>query len=676
MVFANRDASWGAQTRGSTYKDGEKVGKNGTAERSNHLAQANHSALRWPLNGRNAGEISTTVEIDLAGAHGFIVVAVTTDPELRSALTAVLPRKSIVFAASPEEVLARPIPNNCAVLIVEQSLSRAEFEQLKSHLKASAPALVNIMVGTRDDGSTLVGLLSNGWIDRFMVKPLEPGPTRIALRSALQQHNSLRSLVKMDSEKSEVPATGSVPGSVRDVRVIMPRIADDQVKRSNKPEIVAVALEKSEVDLEIASHVVIAPHREPAIRAATTPRQLSPPSWSALAAMVAVVALIAVLVAWGMSTRLPDVDVNKAMVSKIVTDHLAAAQRAFELGSYVDPPGLSATHFYNAALELDPTSVQAKKGLEAVADRLIADSKQLISTGELLRAQSALDNIRRMQPNHRELAEVTASLLSARETERITIQAAHAVANPTIEPIVVAAPHVAATSTAGKPATNPATNFDRNVANSAERQARLWQAEPRITGRVDSSSASKLLLASPIASAVDPSRVSPNTALQSEVNKELSNSSMKRADDGKIVTAQDAVASDAAAIVAVVRETTNPATGTSSTGSNSTGPVLLESGVGAMAASGSVGKPTMIKYVSPVYPVSGRLERGAGWLDVQFLVTSDGRVINPRIGKGTLGSKFHHAALVAATQWKFSPATNGPRPDFPMQLRLEFRLTD
>jgi TonB family protein len=57
------------------------------------------------------------------------------------------------------------------------------------------------------------------------------------------------------------------------------------------------------------------------------------------------------------------------------------------------------------------------------------------------------------------------------------------------------------------------------------------------------------------------------------------------------------------------------------------------------------------------------------------MVTSDGNVINPRIENGTLDSRFHHAALAAVTQWKFSSAPNGATSNRPMKGRLEFRLT-
>jgi TonB family protein len=85
---------------------------------------------------------------------------------------------------------------------------------------------------------------------------------------------------------------------------------------------------------------------------------------------------------------------------------------------------------------------------------------------------------------------------------------------------------------------------------------------------------------------------------------------------------------------------------------------------------------TLVKYVEPVYPHKARVEGAEGWLDVFFLVTSDGSVINPRIAMGTLDSTFRRAALDAVAQWKYSPASNGAAPNRPMFVRVRFRLAD
>jgi protein TonB len=84
-------------------------------------------------------------------------------------------------------------------------------------------------------------------------------------------------------------------------------------------------------------------------------------------------------------------------------------------------------------------------------------------------------------------------------------------------------------------------------------------------------------------------------------------------------------------------------------------------------------KSKLLKYVPPVYPHRERSTGAEGWVDVNFLITSDGRVIEPRVGESTVGERFHRAAIAAVTQWKFSPAPDAS-PHRPMHVRLDFRL--
>jgi TonB family protein len=615
----------------------------------------------------NAGTISNTAEIivELAEAHGVTVVAVTTDSELRATLTDLLPRNSIVFSDSAEQMLACPAPNHCAVLIVEQTQSRPAFEQLKAYLNASSPALVSIMVGTQDDGSSLVGLLAAGCIDRFMTKPLKLGPTRSALRSALQQHHSLRPRAEAESAKPDALASKS-GSAAPNVQVVTSHTMPELVMRSAKRKIAAVPqlrvehvwphlaesrspnLESDPEDVSVP--IVVAP-RESTMRAAEAPRRLPAPSWTlAFAAMIAV----AGFVAWGMSLRAPEVEVNKAMVSKIVVGHLAAAQRAFELEAYVDPPELSATHFYNTILELDPTNAQATQGLAAVADRLIADTKQLINEGDLLRAQSALDSVRRVEPSHPELAAVTASLINARATERLAIQTAHATTKPNLESIG-AAPQ--ATVAATRVVSKSSANVERSVDNNLPDQ-RLLPSEPRASDTVDAASGTKSPEATHLASVADLSLIALSGAPQSR------DAQLKRVGEGKSVESTQAESAMVSSAKVSVATTVSPERLISPVEGSGPSP----------SATGITDRPKLIKYVPPVYPAKTGAGAVEGGVEVSFLVTSDGNVTNAHAEQGKLGYQFHRAALAAVTQWKFSPASNGATSNQPMHVRLEFRV--
>jgi protein TonB len=625
--------------------------KNG-AERPTHLSPVDKPEIA-PAQSRVASnrarwdsEECPTIEIvpELVHAEEVIVVAVTADREMRAALQEALPPDYVLFADSAEQVLARPVPDNCGILIVEQTLGRAAFEQVKAHLKSSAPALVNMMVGTQHDGSAMVGLLSTGVIDRFMVKPLKLGPTRNALRSALQQHQSLRPRERIDSTSPDTATVERASANDQPIRISSPVVAPvlrpvvDPIVEAKAVEIVqppstctisvnAAPSNGTETNESVSTDKPL----QEFIAQTATPRAYPPHSaWNLAAA--AVIAL-AGFGAWFMSARAPEIDANT-----VIAAHLTTAQKAFELGHYADPPELSAVHFYNAALELDPGNAQAKSGLEAVADRLIADGRRLIADGDLLRAQSALDNVRRLQPNHRELAEATNSLLLARDAERMTIQAARS-AKPNPEPVA----DVAHQSVAAKPVVVE-PQVERQIENSYPPMQRAKQV-PIAVAKVDAPLVSK-----PAATLATIEPTSPPAVAAQPTQYE------------------EPVSGATATVAAATTPADTPRVTSSEVAAVNEAPSSL-------APSVATAKTKLIKYVAPVYPYKARVGT-EGWVDVDFVVTRDGNVINPRIANGTLGPSFHRAALTAVSQWKFSSAPDGAKPNRPMNVRLEFKLTN
>jgi TonB family protein len=706
MAVVYREANWGAQVGTAarqSEQNCEKASRQGAAEPNRTTTITTANAAR---SNRDVEYPTIEIAIELTEARDVTVVAVTTDEELRSALSEVLPKGSTIFANSPEQVLTRPVPNSCAVLIVEQTLNRSTLDQLKSHLKASAPALVSIMVGTDDNGSSLVARLSAGHIDRFMVKPFKLGPTRSALRSALQQHHSLRQCAQVErTTKAVTPAEsalGAAPSpqgkAKRDEQVHAMQSEKEKIAVAVKQPVVAERYKaeqhraKLKSDLEDADEIV-EPTRGTRISqrtvGATTARRFSLPSW--IFPFAAAFAALA-LVAFSISTRTPEL--NK---DKVIAGHLSAAHRAFELGSYVDPPELSAAHFYSAALELDPTSVQAKHGLEAVADRLITAGKELIIAGDLLRAQSTLDSVRRIQPDHRELADVTASLLNAREAERVTLQAAHSASKENLEPIApaqVARAVLPASSVVGRTSVSTVPK----VKNSPQRSETLVLANSAAIGTVGVSSSSKSF------EKVSATNHATNHATAATDSLTLNQASLDSADreQGRLLESSrlEAVHGEAAMLAAPsvasvpAKNSTDAVIGNES-GSNdarptnagqmSTGSVSMHpvatteargSPIGNPMTSAADGEARLVKYVAPVYPSKARAENAEGWVIVRFLVTSDGSVISPHIEKGSLEPSLRRAALAAVTQWKYSPAATGATPNRPMIVRLKFQLAD
>ena len=68
--------------------------------------------------------------------------------------------------------------------------------------------------------------------------------------------------------------------------------------------------------------------------------------------------------------------------------------------------------------------------------------------------------------------------------------------------------------------------------------------------------------------------------------------------------------------------------------------------------------------MQPKYPVFPDGERPAGWALVEFTVTTDGRVLNPRIIESKPGRVFDQVTLDVTPQWRFKPkVVEGQRVD-------------
>ena len=68
--------------------------------------------------------------------------------------------------------------------------------------------------------------------------------------------------------------------------------------------------------------------------------------------------------------------------------------------------------------------------------------------------------------------------------------------------------------------------------------------------------------------------------------------------------------------------------------------------------------------MQPKYPIFPDGERPAGWALVEFTVTTDGRVLNPRIIESKPGRVFDQVTLDVTPQWRFKPkVVEGQRVD-------------
>jgi TonB family protein len=89
----------------------------------------------------------------------------------------------------------------------------------------------------------------------------------------------------------------------------------------------------------------------------------------------------------------------------------------------------------------------------------------------------------------------------------------------------------------------------------------------------------------------------------------------------------------------------------------------------------NAGNLELAHYSPPVFPISAR-ERGlSGWVDVQFLVKSDGVVSDVIITSAEPVGIFEQAAVDAVKKWRYKPMLrDGHAVDQRARLRMKFAL--
>ena len=263
---------------------------------------------------------------------------------------------------------------------------------MTQRLREAQPALVVIAVGGAGDQSGLISLLSAGLVDRLMLKPVTPALAQIVLKSAVQQHRTLQGAEhRRDRARAAVSAARA---RSRAGRAAAPCAANDltEVKLDPQPSPAEVVVPAS----------MVAP-------AATSQRiDIPRPPWFAV---VAALLAVAGLMYWVAAARNPAIDPQA-----VIANNLVAAQRAFNEGHALEPRGRSALDHYTTVLALDPTNAAARQGIDQIADRFAAQAGVAIARGQVAAAIVALDSVRRVRPEHRQLRELQARLDAAQAT--------------------------------------------------------------------------------------------------------------------------------------------------------------------------------------------------------------------------------------------------------------------
>ena len=143
----------------------------------------------------------------IAESTGAPVTVLTTDANLYDAIrTAVQGRHETFLATRLQDAAELAAAGRCPVLVTDMALAQPALERIAKQLGAHEAALVTVVVGNREQGNALMGLLGSGVIHRFLLKPVTPGLARLAIDSAARHHQGLLSAPRAAPAAKAKPA--------------------------------------------------------------------------------------------------------------------------------------------------------------------------------------------------------------------------------------------------------------------------------------------------------------------------------------------------------------------------------------------------------------------------------------------------------------------------------------
>ncbi len=415
-----------------------------------------------------------------------------------------------------------------------------------------------------------------------------------------------------------------------------------------------------------------------------------------------------------------------------VAETIAVANARLDAGTLISPVNDNARFYFQQALATDPENQAAQQGLITVAGKLVLRAREAIDNGRLNDADSLLGDAASLDPTSSELRAATAALDDAREAVAQAARQAEADRQAEIRRQQEAArlaeiERVAelerqqeaarqaeverAAELERQQAAARQAEIDRQAAlekqAAEERQAELrreaearQQEADRIAARQREIEAAAVALeeaekqanraatASPLgvgAAAPVTSRSAPDvntrtTARENppaEKQQQAAASAASGATTFRLPETDAAVADTVETPPTTTQALQRPAAREAPPVQASPPPTTnaIASGGPAEPESVAVSSLNRTNYVGPEYPRAARRRNITGAVEVEFIVTTDGRVRSMSILRSEPGDTFDQAAMDAVEQWRFDPVIeNGVAVEKRTAVRLAFDL--
>jgi len=123
------------------------------------------------------------------GSRGVDILVLTQDEEfLATVQESARGMHNVIYANTLAQADDAVRKQKVGVAVIDAAMVGSNVEKMTMHLRAASPRLVAIIAGRRDDGEMLMDLINRGKVYRFLLKPVSPGRSRLAIEASVKHH--------------------------------------------------------------------------------------------------------------------------------------------------------------------------------------------------------------------------------------------------------------------------------------------------------------------------------------------------------------------------------------------------------------------------------------------------------------------------------------------------------
>ncbi|MEM7277901.1 MAG: TonB family protein [Pseudomonadota bacterium] len=661
----------------------------------------------------NSGELPTAGLRTAAGGASIEILVLSQDEAFGAAIShASKGDHPIHHAPTLQEATDIISTGRVGVLVTDAAVSPGDVQIITERLREIQPSLVTIVAGRRDDGDELMGLIAEGIVYRFLLKPVSPGRARLAIEASVK-----KSLEYQDNPPPPPSATQTTTRST----VVDYMMDDDKVSFSRIIGVLgalAIVVAVGAFWFFKGADDVSAP--EPQVTQ-SQPATVSPPPAEAATedgteeAATSQPAITesdntASVADAAAAAPVPESADTQTITAPDTEALRREAFRAMAEGRIAMPAESNALTMYANALAADPLAV----GLSDEFDQSIAEALSLtenaLITGQLDDAEQIINRIREVRPYQARLPFLEAQL--RKERRRAIIDNARALDSAgDTDAALALLDEAAALSAVADPAVSAARESMLASQDSREISNLLSLANERMaSGQLISPSDDNARFFFRAALAKEPNNAAATQGLRLIGARFIADAdaAFKRGDietaSGLLDTARSsgATAADVRTLAGQIAETRKAAEEQAEAAAKiereqeaqraAAAEAKAQADADAAAAALAAAQPRVsdeglqyvklselvrTRYVAPQFPRSAIRRDLSGWVSLEFTVSAEGKVEDISILESEPGTIFVSSATKALQRWEYEPVIeDGVAVARRASVRLQFALTD